>query len=302
VTDVPAEGTWVKVTDGPVVGTKSTVFGDAVSTKFMVVALTYETMPANVPPPDVTVPVVVAVKPVPVKVTTVPTGAPTAMPVGVCEVITGPATETAAGNWLLPPGLVRSVGAVTPLLYTTTLYGPATVPVPEADTLNVTAVPELPEALLRMTCVEGVVPSPGKANACEYWLRPVPVNVTVEAGAPATSPVVAFVAVIVGATSEASPMANAFAKRNDAAFPPAETSGLATVTVHSPAVDASNTETTAVIDVALTTEELTTDSVPAAQPSVTVAPGSKPAPAMVTVVLAAVVANGNPEGLTFVTP
>jgi hypothetical protein len=38
-------------------------------------------------------------KPVPVRVTTVPTGAPTVK--GVCDVITGPATVRAAGNVLL---------------------------------------------------------------------------------------------------------------------------------------------------------------------------------------------------------
>jgi hypothetical protein len=59
---------------------------------------------------------------------------------------------------------------------------------------------------------------------------------------------------------------------------------------------------TAVIDVALTTAELTTDSVPAEQPSVTSAPGSNPAPAIVTVVLVAIDAKGRADGLRFVTP
>ena len=36
-----------------------------------------------------------------------------------------------------------------------------------------------------------------------YWLRPVPVSVTVEAGEPGTRAVVSLVAVMVGATAEA---------------------------------------------------------------------------------------------------
>jgi hypothetical protein len=107
-------------------------------------------MPANVPPAVTTEPLVVLVKPVPVNVMTVPTGAPTAIPVGDCEVMAGPATDTAAGNWLLFAAVFN----------TTTLYGPAVEPVPTADTLNVAAVPALLRVLLRRTFDWETVPVP----------------------------------------------------------------------------------------------------------------------------------------------
>ena len=56
--------------------------------------------PLRVPPPPPLwkVPVVAGVKPVPVKVTMVPEGAPVARSAGVCEETTGPATVKAAAN------------------------------------------------------------------------------------------------------------------------------------------------------------------------------------------------------------
>jgi hypothetical protein len=61
---------------------------------------------------------------------------------------------------------------------------------------------------------------------------------------------------------------------------------------------------TAEIEVALTTEELATVSVgdPGVQFNETAAPGSKPAPAITTVVSAVVAAKGSADGLTLVMP
>jgi hypothetical protein len=190
------------------------------------------------------------VKPVPVKTTTVPLGAPAARPTGVCDVITGPATERPAGNGALEAAV----------FVTTTLSGPADAPVAATETLNVTAVPELPEGLLKVTPAAGVVVVPTNAAADEYWLRPVPVKVTVDAGAPGMIAVVALVAVTVGATVLASPMPRAPGRANDAALPPLITEGFATVTPQSSAVGVTPevTAITAVIDDALTTEELAT--------------------------------------------
>jgi len=71
----------------------SFVLGDEVTTKLADVALTYSRIPFNAPPAlSLTVPVIVLVKPTPVKATTVPTGAPTTIAVGNIEVIDGPAT------------------------------------------------------------------------------------------------------------------------------------------------------------------------------------------------------------------
>jgi hypothetical protein len=128
-----------------------------VTTKFIVVGLTYVMTPRRVPPAVVSAPVVVFVNPVPVKVTTVPLGAPAARPAGVCDVMTGPATETAAGKALLP----------APVLLTTTLSGPEVAPVAATETLKVTAVPELPEGLLSVTPVAAVAEVPTKAAAVE---------------------------------------------------------------------------------------------------------------------------------------
>lgn len=80
------------------------VVGVVVTTKFSCVALTFWNTPATVE----LVPVVVGPKPVPVKATIVPTGAPTASATGAAVVMTGPATLKAAGNTVLPAALVFS--------------------------------------------------------------------------------------------------------------------------------------------------------------------------------------------------
>jgi 2-methylaconitate cis-trans-isomerase PrpF len=125
---------------GGVVAETSAASGDAVTTKVADVALTYWNTPLSVPPCEVMLPTAVLVKPVPVKVTTVPTGAPTAMSAGDCEMMTGPETVTPAANAAL---------AAEPLR-TTTLSGPATAP---DATVNVqtSEVPVFPAQLLIVT-------------------------------------------------------------------------------------------------------------------------------------------------------
>jgi hypothetical protein len=208
--------------------------------------------------------------------------------------MTGPATETAAGKALLPAAV----------LVTTTLYGPAVEPV-AAETLNVTVVPVLPDALFNRTFVCVVVPVPTNAKAFEYWLRPVPVSVTVVAAAPGTRAVVAFVAVMVGATIEASPIPSPPVRRNEASLPPLRTVGLSTVMLHN-CGPTPVSGTVAVIEVALVTEEVTSP-VPgefaSVQPvMITAAPGSKPAPAITTLVDVSVAVPTIAEGVRLVTP
>lgn len=88
-------------------------------------------------------------------------------------------------------------------------------------------------------------------------------------------------------------------------MPPAPGRGFFTVTLHSPAV-VPISAITAVIEVALVTEELTTPppvSVTQVAPARTIeAPGSKPAPAIVTLVLVDVTVGTKAEGVTLVTP
>jgi hypothetical protein len=103
---------WLIISDGAVV--MSPAVGDVVTTKSSVVGLTYEMMPASEPAPAVNAPVSMFSNPVPVKVTVVPTGAPTTRE--VCEAITGPVTVAAAGNSLLPLTVMLNGPAVEPLV------------------------------------------------------------------------------------------------------------------------------------------------------------------------------------------
>jgi hypothetical protein len=68
--------------------------GGTVTTKFSCVALTFWKTPSF----SELVPVVVGPKPVPVRTTIVPTGAPSARATGAAVVMVGPATLKAAGN------------------------------------------------------------------------------------------------------------------------------------------------------------------------------------------------------------
>src|SRR5665213_1316457 len=78
--------------------------GGVVTTKFIVVGLTYWNDPHNGPElTAVTNPCDVLLKPVPVRTTVVPTGAPTASAVGDADVIDGPSTVNALANEPMPP-------------------------------------------------------------------------------------------------------------------------------------------------------------------------------------------------------
>jgi hypothetical protein len=109
----------------------------------------------------------VGLKPVPVKATTVPTGAPTAIPVGAAAVMAGPATEKAAGKYELSTSAewapeVALVVTVNSQVSVVPVWPPrqaaAVVPM-EASGSDVVEVPAV-------VCV-GVV----------YWLKPWPVKV-----------------------------------------------------------------------------------------------------------------------------
>jgi hypothetical protein len=122
-------------------------------------------------------------------------------------------------------------------------------------------------------------------------LMPVPVKVTVVA-VPGVIGVVSLVAVIVGATSLASPMPRPLSRV--ALVPP----GLLTVTLWSPITAVLETVNGTVIEV-----ELLTTGVPTVTPvpeTVTVAPVWKFVPRIVVVSVVVVAGIGNAEGLRFV--
>ena len=105
----------------------------------------------------------------------------------------------------------------------------------------------------------------------------------VPAGAPATTAVVALEAVMVGATSLASPIPRPLASVFEAPLSPGDE--FATVTLHSVVVAVSSSVSRAVTDVELTkvVESTVMPSVPQPALSETTAPGWKPEPATVTV-------------------
>lgn len=176
--------------------------GEPVTTKSSVVALTYWQIPVSpVAAPAVTVQVVVGLKPVPVKATTVPTGAPTAMPVGEAEVMVGPATVKAFGKYELststewapavaPSVTVSSQVSVDPVWPPRHAAAVMPIEAPGSDAVEVPAVVSM-----------GVV----------YWLKPSPVKVIAWAGAPGetAAAVERLEAVISGATDDCMPTPNA---------------------------------------------------------------------------------------------
>jgi hypothetical protein len=128
--------------------------------------------------------------------------------------------------------------------------------VPATETLNVTDVPVLPDGLLKVTPGAATVEEvPSKAAAVEYWLKPVPVNVTVVEDAPGLIGVVALVAVMVGATVLGPAIPRPPVRMKDAPLPPFVGEGFTTVTLQS-CVAVPDSGTTAVIDEALTTEDV----------------------------------------------
>jgi hypothetical protein len=123
-----------------------------VTTRFIVVGEAYVTVPAKVPL-EVTAPVVVFVKPVPVNTTFVPNASPCTK-LGACEAITGPATVT-AGVYVVPATVAGAEPSVTPEV---------------AAALKVYVVPAAPLPAVNATSVYVV-------EMAEYELKPVPVNV-----------------------------------------------------------------------------------------------------------------------------
>jgi hypothetical protein len=258
----------------------------------MVVGLTYDSVPCNAPPAwSVTEPVVVLVNPVPVKTMVVPNGALTAVPVGDCETMSGPATDRAAGKLAAPAELS---------LVTVTVSGPAVAPLATVK-LNAPVVPALLPVLVSVTPVAAVVLVPTKAAAVEYWLKPEPVRVSVEAAEPGTMGVVALVAVIVGATSDATPTPKALVSRNEAPLPPAPVPGFETVMLYRPVAVVATTRVAVMVVALVTTGGVVVETVTPEPETATVAPDWKPPPVMVTGTFVAEVGIGVAEGLRFVT-
>src|SRR5665213_477262 len=137
-----------------------------------------------------------------------------------------------------------------------------------------------------------------------YWLKPIPVKVTVAAGSPALSPVpaVRLEAVTIGASVPASPTPKAPLTVNVAPLPP--TVGLVTVTLHRVVAEPEATVIGTLSDVTLVTLAGPAGVVtPAQVPNVTAAPNSKPAPAIVTVVVDdPVVGGARADGLSALIP
>src|SRR5665213_664567 len=126
-----------------------------------------------------------------------------------------------------------------------------------------------------------------------YWLKPIPVKVTVAAGSPALSPVpaVRLEAVTIGASVPASP-------------PPKAPLTVNVVPLHRVVAEPEATVIGTLSDVTLVTLAGPAGVVtPAQVPNVTAAPNSKPAPAIVTVVVDdPVVGGARADGLSALIP
>jgi hypothetical protein len=140
--------------------------------------------------------VAVELKPVPVKVMTVPTAAPAARLAGAAEVITGPATVKAVADCALLAVVLKTSIVSAPAVAPVPTFTAAEIDVPAAFTVGV-----------NVTCVSWV-PAAVNASMVLPEPKPVPVMVNVTGVVPVEPTTIGAlgltdVAVTVGATVEA---------------------------------------------------------------------------------------------------